>query len=375
VTDQDAGGGSVHNDDVTVDRAADESFMRRALALAPQGWGHVSPNPLVGAVVVKNGSVVGEGAHREFGSAHAEVHAMGRAGPAARGATLYVTLEPCTHFGKTPPCVDAIIGAGLKRVVVGARDPNPAAGGGIEKLREAGIAVEEGVLEDESSELIAPFLHSFRSDRPWITLKLAVSRDGSIAGATREPRWLTGEGARRRVHHLRAGSDAIAVGMKTVIADDPLLTVRDADPPRIRPLRVVFSRTGRLPLTSRLAQGVDEAPVLVFAQQPDESHAVQLRALGVDVVKADLASAMRELKVRGVQSVLVEGGANLAAALLEAGFVDRLVLFQSPTLLGPDSLPAFGSLAEMETLIRRSRQVSAESIGDDRMLVLAPEGR
>jgi diaminohydroxyphosphoribosylaminopyrimidine deaminase/5-amino-6-(5-phosphoribosylamino)uracil reductase len=354
--------------------SVDEAFMRRALALAPQGWGHVSPNPMVGALVVKNGNVVGEGAHREFGGAHAEVHAMGRAGPDARGGTLYVSLEPCTHFGKTPPCVDAITGAGLKRVVIGVRDPNPAAGGGVARLRAAGIDVTVGVLEDEASEVIAPFLHSFRSDRPWITLKLAVSRDGAIAGASREPRWLSGEESRRRVHHLRAGSDAIAVGMGTVLADDPLLTVRDVDPPRIRPSRVVISRSGRLPLHSKLALGVAEAPVLVFAESPDERHAVELRALGVDVVRADLSGAMRALKAQGVQSLLVEGGAALAASLLAADMVDRIVLFRSPVVLGAGALRAFGTEFELEAVIRRSRQVSAESIGDDHMLVLAPEG-
>jgi diaminohydroxyphosphoribosylaminopyrimidine deaminase/5-amino-6-(5-phosphoribosylamino)uracil reductase len=330
---------------------------------------------MVGAVVVRNGVVVGEGAHREFGSAHAEVHAIGRAGPDARGGTLYVTLEPCTHFGKTPPCVDAIIGAGLKRVVIAVRDRNPAAGGGVEQLREAGIDVSVGILEQEASELIAAFLHSFRSDRPWITLKLAVSKDGAIAAASREPRWLTGEEARRRVHRLRAGADAIAVGMKTVLADDPLLTVRDADPPRVRPLRVVFSREGRLPLHSRLALGVNEAPVMVFAEQPDESHASRLRALGVDVIRAPLADAMRELRARGVHSLLVEGGAALASSLLDLQLVDRIVLFQSPVSLGPGSLGAFGTYGDVDSMIGRSRLVSSEEIGDDRMLVLAPEGR
>ena len=334
---------------------------------------------------------------------------MSRAGPDARGGTLYVTLEPCTHFGKTPPCVDAIIGAGLKRVVIGARDPNPAAGGGVEKLRAAGIEVSDGVLEAESSELIAAFLHAFHSDRPWVTLKLAVSKDGAIAAEKRgqtpfqkrgqtpfppirtemasdpvfsemasdpvSPRWLTGEAARRRVHHMRAGSDAIAVGMKTVLADDPLLTVRDAEPPRIRPLRVVFSRAGRLPLDSRLAQGVDQAPVLVFAEAPDEAHATRLRALGVDVVQADLTGALRELKKRGVQSLLVEGGASLASSLVDAGVVDRLVIFEAPVELGSGALPALGTPAKLEEVIRRSRQMSAERIGDDRMLVFAPERR
>jgi diaminohydroxyphosphoribosylaminopyrimidine deaminase/5-amino-6-(5-phosphoribosylamino)uracil reductase len=173
---------------------------------------------------------------------------------------------------------------------------------------------------------------------------------------------------------MRAGSDAIAVGMGTVLADDPLLTVRDAEPPRVRPLRVVISRSGRLPLTSRLALGVDEAPVLVFAESPDERHAAQLRALGVDVVPADLRGAMRELKARGVQSLLVEGGAALAASLVDADMVDRLVLFRSPVVLGPGALGAFGTTFELESVIRDSRQISIESVGDDQLVVVAPKG-
>jgi diaminohydroxyphosphoribosylaminopyrimidine deaminase/5-amino-6-(5-phosphoribosylamino)uracil reductase len=261
-------------------------------------------------------------------------------------------------------------------VVIAARDPNPEAGGGVERLQAAGVSGDVGLLAAEAAELNAPFLHSFRSDRPWVTLKLAISLDGAIADATRRPRWLTGPEARRRVHHLRAGSDAIGVGMGTVLADDPLLTVRDADPPRVAPTRVIFSRTGRLPLTSKLAQRTNEGPVLVFAAAPDPAYDHDLRGLGVEVIAAaSLADSLRVLKNRGVQSILVEGGAALTASLLEEDLVDRLVLFQAPVLLGADGLPAFGRLpATSSSNARRWRPLHSEWIGDDHMLVLAPEG-
>jgi len=358
-------------------RLDDETWMARALDLARLGWGQVSPNPLVGAVVVNNGVVVGEGAHRRFGEAHAEVEAIAAAGERARGATLYVTLEPCAHHGKTPPCVDSIIRAGIARVVVAVRDPNPQAGGGVEQLQAAGIRVDVGVLVEEATELNAPFLHAFRSDRPWVTLKLAISLDGAIAHASRTTSWLTGPESRRRVHHLRAGSDAVAVGMGTVLADDPLLTVRDAAPPRIAPTRVIFSRTGRLPLTSRMAQRSDEAPVIVFASALDTSYEHSLRSLGVEAIAASsLIEALQMLRARGMHSILAEGGASLTASLLEHDVVDRLVLFQAPIVLGEGSLPAFGRFSSpfgADGL--RFRPLQTEQIGDDQMTVFAPGGR
>lgn len=357
--------------------APDETFMRRALELARLGWGQVSPNPLVGAVVERDGAVVGEGAHRRYGEAHAEVEALRAAGARSRGATLHVTLEPCMHTGKTPPCVPAIIEAGIARVVVAVRDPNPEAGGGVERLREAGIAVEVGVLETEAAELNAPFLHAFRSGRPWVTLKLAVSLDGAIARAGRTTSWLTGPEALKRVHLLRAGSDAVAVGMGTILADDPFLTVRNVPAPRVPPLRVVFSQGGRLPLTSRLAQHTDEAPVLVFATAPDPSYEHSLNALGVEVlIAASLPDAMRQLAARGIRSLLVEGGAALASALVHQDLVDRLIMFQAPVLLGEGALPAFASLPPgAATGANRWRRIHAEWVGEDHMLVLAREGR
>lgn len=354
----------------------DDAMMARAVALAESGWGQVSPNPMVGAVVVSEGAVVGEGAHRSFGGPHAEVEALASAGPRAIGSELYVTLEPCTHHGKTPPCVDAIIGAGVARVIVAVRDPNPEAGGGVETLRSAGIHVDVGPGSREAAELNAPFLHSFHSDRPWVTLKLAISMDGAIADYSRRPGWLTGPGARRRVHHLRAGSDAIGVGMGTVLADDPLLTVRDVDPPRVAPTRVIFSRTGRLPVTSRLAQRTHEGPVFVFAVTSDPSYDHALRGLGVEVITAaSLMDALRTLRAREIRSLLVEGGASLAASLLEDDLVDRVILFQAPVLLGEGALSAFGRLSGSgPTDARRWRPLHSEWLGDDHMLVLAPQG-
>jgi diaminohydroxyphosphoribosylaminopyrimidine deaminase / 5-amino-6-(5-phosphoribosylamino)uracil reductase len=347
--------------------------MRRALALALRGWGQVSPNPLVGAVVVRDGEVVGEGYHARYGEAHAETVALGRAGAKARGATVYVTLEPCAHHGKTPPCVDALLQVGVSRVVVGVRDPHPAAAGGVERLREAGVEVDIGVCERDAREINAAFLHAVTSDRPFVTLKLAVSIDGAIADHTRKPGWLTSDPSRAEVHRMRANSDAIAVGMGTVMSDDPALTVREAGAPRVAPLRVVFSRTGRLPLTSKLARSAHDVPVLVFAHDPDSAYEYNLRGLDVDVAHAStLGDALRELRSRGVHSLLVEGGARLAGALLFESLVDRLVVMQAPVILGAGSLNAFllaaSQRAEEAT---RLRVVRRESFGDDLMSVYA----
>jgi diaminohydroxyphosphoribosylaminopyrimidine deaminase / 5-amino-6-(5-phosphoribosylamino)uracil reductase len=364
--------GAVHDRSAGA-RPGDAAWMSHALELAEGGWGRVSPNPLVGAVVVRDGRIVGEGAHRDFGGPHAEIEALQQAGAQARGADLYVTLEPCTHFGKTPPCVDAIIAAGISRVIVAVRDPNPEAGGGVERLQAAGISVVVGVKAEEASELNAPFLNSFRLDRPWVTLKLAISLDAAISTASGTTSWLTGTPARQRVHRIRAGHDAVAVGMGTVLADDPLLTVRDAPPPRVPPTRVVFSRQGRLPLTSRLAQRTHEAPVLVFAGAPDPSYDHSLRGLGVEVINSSsLDESLQALRNRGILSLLVEGGASLTAAFLEAGLVDRMILFQAPVLLGKNALPAFAGLSVPSTQHYRFRLLRSEWVGVDHMMVFAP---
>jgi diaminohydroxyphosphoribosylaminopyrimidine deaminase/5-amino-6-(5-phosphoribosylamino)uracil reductase len=265
--------------------------MRRALELAERGWGQTAPNPMVGAVVVRDGEMVGEGWHGRFGEPHAEVNAIAAAGERARGAHMYVTLEPCAHHGKTPPCTDAIVAAGITAVTVAAADPTVPAAGGAEALRRAGVAVVIGVEEESARELNAPFYQATVSDRPWVTLKLAVGLDGAIAGPARgdglrEPRWLTGEEARTEVHRMRAGADAIAVGVGTVIADDPRLTVRHHAPPRIPPVRVVFDRWGRTPLGAELVQSARETPTMIIAAGRGTERLRRLEEHGVTIVTA-----------------------------------------------------------------------------------------
>jgi diaminohydroxyphosphoribosylaminopyrimidine deaminase/5-amino-6-(5-phosphoribosylamino)uracil reductase len=351
--------------------------MRRALLLARRGWGQTAPNPLVGAVVVRDGRVVGEGWHARFGEAHAEAMALRAAGAAARGADVYVTLEPCAHQGKTPPCADALIAAGVRRVVVAVADPNPEAAGGIAKLRAAGIEVVTGVLEAEAAELNAPFLFAHtRQDRPFVTLKLALSVDGAIAPADRTQVWLTGEGSRRHVHKLRAQVDAVLVGIGTALADDPDLTVRYGRRPRVVPRRLVLDRRARLPVTSRLARTVGKVPVEVLAEHPDPAHAAQLAAAGVVVRTApDLASHLRALRESGVRHLLVEGGAGVAAALLRGRAVDRLIIFQAPVLLGAGALAGLGSFVPTAEGEDRWEVVERRAFGDDQMTIYRPATR
>lgn len=348
---------------------ADLRYMRRALALAERGWGQVAPNPLVGAVLVRDGRVVGEGYHAAYGKAHAEVMAIARAGARAHGSTAYVTLEPCAHHGKTPPCADALVEAGVSRVVVATRDPNREAAGGVERLRAHGIVVEIGVGEQEARDLNADFIFAQHATRPWVTLKLAISIDAALADYTRKTGWLTGAESRAEVHRLRAQSDAVAVGMGTVLADDPALTVRDAKAPRVAPRRVVFSRAGRLPVTSVLAATARETPVLVLADQPDPAYEATLHEMGVELVAAStLAEGMRALRGRGIRSLLVEGGAKLASALLRDRLVDCLVVFSAPVFLGEGALPAFAGLPpQLSGEARRLRVVARRTFGDDIM--------
>jgi diaminohydroxyphosphoribosylaminopyrimidine deaminase/5-amino-6-(5-phosphoribosylamino)uracil reductase len=323
----------------------DGAWMRRALALAERGWGQTAPNPMVGAVVVRDDEVVGEGWHGQFGGPHAEVEALRAAGERARGATLYVTLEPCAHHGKTPPCTEAILAAGVRRVVAATEDPSPAAQGGALRLRDAGVDVLVGVEASRARELNAPFFHALRSDRPFVQLKLALSLDGALADHSREPGWLTGEAARREVHRLRAGVDAIAVGIGTVLADDPELTVRHAAPPRVAPTRVVFDTSARLPRTSKLAHGASQIPVIVVCWAPEPAHAAALEHTGVTLLHAATArDALVALRQRDVRSVLVEGGAALASAFLQEALVDRLIIFRAPLVLGSGALNAFGAM-------------------------------
>jgi diaminohydroxyphosphoribosylaminopyrimidine deaminase/5-amino-6-(5-phosphoribosylamino)uracil reductase len=351
--------------------------MRRAIELARRGHGQTAPNPMVGAVIVRDGEVVGEGYHARYGEAHAEAAALQAAGERSRGSTVYVSLEPCAHTGKTPPCADAIVAAGVARVVIAARDPNPVAGGGAERLRAAGVEVVEGTEEEAARELNAPFFHAFESTgerrRPWVALKLALSIDSALADADGGSRWITGAEARAAAHELRAGSDAVAVGIGTVIADDPLLTVRDAPAPRVPPLRVVFDRRARTPLSSRLVAGARELPTLVVVDDPDPVAARALEEAGVELLHArSLEGALEELARRDVRSLLVEGGARLAGAFLERALVDRLIIFRGAVLLGCGARGAFAHVPSMSIAgAPRFRVLERRALGDDTMITYA----
>jgi diaminohydroxyphosphoribosylaminopyrimidine deaminase/5-amino-6-(5-phosphoribosylamino)uracil reductase len=351
----------------------DSVLMRRALDLARHGWGQTAPNPMVGAVVVAEDTIVGEGFHATYGGPHAEVVALRAAGARARGATVAVSLEPCAHFGKTPPCVDALIAAGVAKVIAAVRDPSPIANGGVERLREAGIVVDVGIGRDEAIELNAPFFHAHGSDRPWITLKLALSADGAIADSSRGRRWLTGEASREYVHHLRAGSDAIAVGIGTMLADDPSLTVRDASPPRLPPRRIIFDSTLRTPLDAAVVRTAGEIPTFIVASRPDRERHARLTSAGVRVlVAADLRAALADLKAVGIRSLFVEGGARLAGALLADSLVDRLVIFRAPVQLGDGALPAFEFAPnDFESRLGAVPVLERRAFGDDLMTVYA----
>ncbi|MCS6891501.1 MAG: bifunctional diaminohydroxyphosphoribosylaminopyrimidine deaminase/5-amino-6-(5-phosphoribosylamino)uracil reductase RibD [Rhodovarius sp.] len=332
---------------------SDVEHMRAALALAARALGNAWPNPAVGCVLVRDGMVVGRGWTQPGGRPHAEAEALRRAGPAARGATAYVTLEPCSHWGRTPPCCDALIAAGLARVVVAMRDPDPRVDGrGLARLRAAGIAVEEGLLEEEARRLQQGFLRRITLGLPMVTLKLATTLDGRIATAGGESRWITGEAARRAVHAARARHDAVLVGSGTVLADDPLLTVRGLGLPS--PPRVVWDARLRLPLASRLVATAREVPLwLLTAPGHPPARLAPYLAAGVEVITAppavaggglDPRAALQALAARGITRILCEGGGRLAAALLRERLVQRLLWFHAPATLGAEGLPAIGAL-------------------------------
>jgi diaminohydroxyphosphoribosylaminopyrimidine deaminase / 5-amino-6-(5-phosphoribosylamino)uracil reductase len=329
-----------------VTSAADATFMRRALELARRGRGMTHPNPLVGAVVVREGRIVGEGFHAVYGGPHAEVVALLAAGEKARGADLYVTLEPCTHHGKTPPCVDAIRVAGVARVVYAADDPDRDAAGGAASLAAAGISVAAGLERDAARDLNRIFLHVRERGTPFVSLKVAQSLDGGIAAAEGERTQLTGAEAQAETHRLRADHEAVLVGIRTARIDDPLLTVRGAAC-RVPPVRIVLDTHARLPLESMLMRTLDQAAVwVVCADGADAGRADALAAAGAMVLRAsggpaglDLAAVHRSLGAAGVRSVLVEGGAAVAAGFLDAGLVDRLHLFVAPHMLGRAAVP------------------------------------
>lgn len=348
--------------------------MERAIALAWGGWGRVGSNPLVGALVLREGEVVGEGFHAEFGGPHGEVVALRAAGERAAGADLVVTLEPCAHHGKTPPCTDAIVASGIRRVVFAANDADPKAQGGADVLRRAGIAVESGLLEDEVRAQNAIFFHRHSGcDRPFVAAKLAMSLDARIADGAGRSRWVTGEEARGYVHWLRAGFEAVAVAAGTVLADDPQLTVRGSVAPIEPPLRVVFDRRAEVPPTAALVRTAREVRTLVVVgREVPRASLARLEDAGVATVVADdLADATAELWRRGVAGMLVEGGGALVGRLLAASLLDRLYLFVAPIFLGEGGVSAFRDVPGIAIeQIERWRTVERRSLGNDTLLVL-----
>lgn len=333
--------------------ADDRRHMAQALALGRRGLGRVWPNPAVGCVIIRDGRTVGRGRTADGGRPHAETEALAMAGIAAQGATAYVTLEPCSHHGQTPPCAEALIAAGIARVVVGAGDPDPKVNGqGLARLLAAGIEVTTGVLEAEARAANAGFLSRVTRRRPHLTLKLAISLDGRIATASGESRWITGPEARRHVHALRASHDAVLIGGGTARADDPTLTVRDMGATR-QPVRIVASRTVNLPWPSRLSETMDQAPVWIAhgatatgtddARRWNDSGA---RLLQVDVRGGHLDpdNLLRTLGETGLTRVFCEGGGTLAASLLSAGLVDELIVFSAGLAIGAEGQPGIGVL-------------------------------
>jgi diaminohydroxyphosphoribosylaminopyrimidine deaminase / 5-amino-6-(5-phosphoribosylamino)uracil reductase len=349
--------------------------MAMALALGRRGLGRTWPNPAVGAVIVKNGVIAGRGWTQSGGRPHAEVEALRRAGQAARGAILYVTLEPCSHHGKSPPCADAVIAAGITRVISALEDPNPkVAGAGHARLRAAGIVVDVGIGAEEARRDHAGHIRRVRDGRPHVTLKLAISADGKVAAAGRRPIAITGAEVRDRVHLMRAQSDAIMVGIGTVLADDPLLTCRLPGMEKDSPVRVVLDGDLRLPANSRLAQTAREIPVwLVAGAHAPSANEQALAAAGVDVLRMphrngqfDISAVLGLLAERGITRLMVEGGPTLAASLVAADLVDEAMLFRSPNLIGDDGIDALeGMPLAALTASPRLGRVKSEPLGAD----------
>lgn len=364
---------------------AHEKWMDHALALAERGRGWVSPNPVVGAVVVRDDAAVGQGWHREFGGPHAEVLALREAGDRARGATLYCTLEPCNHSGKTPPCTRAVIESGIARVVLGARDPNPAAAGGVEALRAAGIEIIEGVRERECRRINAPFFKFMATGLPLVTLKWAMSLDGRIATRSGDSKWISGDPARAIVHRMRARHDAVLAGVGTVMVDDPSLNARLEDPAAAaaarQPRRVVLDPSARMRLDGMIWTAAPAGPLLVAVVRPEDAETTArigaLRAKGAEIVEAtrdeafnvSAAEVLRELGKRGVLSVLVEGGAHTHGQFIDARLADRVCAFVAPAIVGGkearSAVNGLGaeSMADAWKLIPGSAQMQA--VGDD----------
>jgi diaminohydroxyphosphoribosylaminopyrimidine deaminase / 5-amino-6-(5-phosphoribosylamino)uracil reductase len=348
---------------------ADRLYMKMALSLAEKGRGTTSPNPMVGAIIVREGEIIGKGFHLRTGGDHAEIVALKEAGDRANGATLYVTLEPCCHYGKTPPCTDAIVKSGIKRVIFAMLDPNPlVCGGGFESLRQHNIVTVSGVLENSARKLNESYIKFISTGIPFLTLKIAITMDGRIAAADCSSKWITGPEARKRVHILRSWSDAVMVGVGTVLSDDPSLTVRDAE--GSDPVRVILDHSLRSPLNAKIFS--DNNVILFTGNHPDEEKLKELNKRGIEVWKSDciegkisLEYILKKLGKKSITGILCEGGSTLASSLLREKLVDKVCVFIAPKILG-SGMNGFSDLG-IETLsdaiYLKDREI--EEIGDD----------
>jgi diaminohydroxyphosphoribosylaminopyrimidine deaminase / 5-amino-6-(5-phosphoribosylamino)uracil reductase len=356
------------------DADEDERFMTLALSLGRRGLGRTWPNPAVGAVIIKNGEIIARGWTQPGGRPHAEIEALRRAGEAARGATLYVTLEPCSHHGKSPPCADAVIASGIARVVSAMEDPNPeVAGRGHARLRSAGIAVDVGIEAATARRDHVGHIRRMRDGRPHVMLKLAISADGKAAGVGGKRVAITGEGVRNRVHLLRAQSDAIMIGIGTALADDPVLTCRLPGMLGLSPTRVVLDTGLRLPIQSRLLATARETPLWVIAgedapaaaEEAAQAHGAAVAQTAAKNGRLDLPAVLKLLASRGVTRLMVEGGPTLAAAFIGADLVDEAILFHSPVVIGEDGVTALEPRAHA-MLSQHLKCISSEQVGSDR---------
>lgn len=351
--------------------------MRRALALAARGAGYVSPNPLVGAVIVMDGKVIGEGWHKEFGGPHAEVHAIAGAAHSVEGAELYVNLEPCSHQGKTPPCTDLIIRSGIKKVYIGMQDPNPLVNGkGSEILRKNGVEVQTGVLENDCRKLNEAFIKFITTRRPFVVLKYAMTLDGKIATVDNASRWITGEESRRIVHRLRHSLGSVMVGADTVIYDDPMLNVRLEGKKWRSPLKIIADSTLRIPLEARVLSNEPQLCLIATTDKAAPDKVVSVRRTGAQVLvcpgdggRVDLDYLFTQLGLMDIDSVLLEGGSTLAFSALSQGLVDKVIAFVAPKLLGGAKAPTpvgGKGIAAMEDALNLYR-MKVKKVGTDLM--------